>query len=601
MFHQGQQIGTYTLVKKLGAGGFGEVWLAEKRTVSPPEKVAIKLPLNDQISSQAIKDEIFNWSLAGKHKNILPIIECEPFGDQIAIVSEFAADGSLKDLLIRQQILPIEDAVETTIGILNGLAHLHTRRVIHRDLKPENIMLRGKIPLLTDFGISRVMTTGNTTQNLVGTTYYMAPEALDKKRNQQTDIWSVGVILYELLTGKLPFYNEDQRNLMLAIIMKEPTPLPSSIPSALQKIITKSLAKNPTERYKTAAKMCQDLENFLIELASINEFSTIKFKFDDPAQTTRVYEPPENTTANTLTSLRGQLIPYRNGNKWGFCDEHKNIIVKPKYESVTVFHEGLGVVGIKAKFGFIDNTGNEIIPLIYDFICPFQEDLSAVGIDGRYGFIDKTGQEFIPLIYSFVSSFSEGLGSVGFGNKCGYIDKNGREIVPMKYDQVSPFSGGLGSVKLRSKFGFVDKKGREFIPLRYDFVSPFQENLSGVGINGRFGFINKRGEEIIPLKYDFVSPFDNGLAVVKLNGKFGLVDKISQEFTSLDYDFMSAFSNGLGGVGRDGKYGFIDKTGEQVIPLKYDLVSSFSGDLGSVLLNGKYGYIDRNGTEYFED
>ena len=599
MFRENQQIGSYTLIYKLGTGGFGEVWLAENRSTSPPEKVAIKLPRNDQISDQAIKDEIFNWSLAGKHKNILPIIECELFGNQIAIVSEFVSDGSLKDLLIKQEFLAVEEALEITIGILNGLAHLHNKRIIHRDLKPENILLRGKVPLLTDFGISRVMTTGNTTQNVAGTTYYMAPEALDKKRNEQTDIWSVGVIFYELLTGNLPFQNDDHRSLMLEIIMKEPNPLPNSMPAAIQKIIAKALSKSPVERYKTASKMCQDLVNVLSEIGEADNVSTIEF--NDSVETLRVYAPPENTASNTLKSLEGQLIPYRNGNKWGFCDNQKNIIVKPKYDSVTVFHEGLGVVGLMDKFGFIDNTGAEVIPLMYDFISPFQEDLCAVGIDGRFGFIDKTGQEFIPLIYSFVSSFSEGLGGVGFGNKCGFIDKTGREIVPMKYDQVSPFSGGLGSVKLRNKFGFVDKKGREFIPLRYDFVSPFQESLSGVGMKGRFGFINKRGEEIIPLKYDFVSPFDKGLAVVKLNGKFGFIEKISQEFTPLNYDIVSAFTDGLSGVGLDGKYGFIDKTGEQIIPLKYDLVSSFNGDLGGVLLNGKYGYIDKNGTEYFED
>ena len=94
MFQESQQIGVYTLISKLGEGGFGEVWLAENRNHAPSEKVAIKLPRKNQIDLQSVKDEIFNWILSGKHKNILPIIECETLGNQIAIVSEYAPDGS---------------------------------------------------------------------------------------------------------------------------------------------------------------------------------------------------------------------------------------------------------------------------------------------------------------------------------------------------------------------------------------------------------------------------------------------------------------------------------------------------------------------------
>src|SRR5438128_9084945 len=117
MFSEGQQIGNYTLVKFLGKGGFGEVWLAENRGNPSSEKVAIKLPRNGQFNLQALKDEIFHWTLAGKHKNIIPIIECETFGDQIAIVSEFATEGSLRNLLDEQDHLSIDDAIELTLGI----------------------------------------------------------------------------------------------------------------------------------------------------------------------------------------------------------------------------------------------------------------------------------------------------------------------------------------------------------------------------------------------------------------------------------------------------------------------------------------------------
>ena len=255
MFRENQQVGYYTLIRFLGRGGFGEVWLAEKQHTSPPERVAIKLPHGDQLDLQAVKDEIFNWILSGKHKNILPIIECESFGNQIAIVSEYAAGGSLKDLLEREGRLPAAEAARMTAGILEGLAHLHQRKIIHRDLKPENILLQEGIPRLADFGISRMATGSHSSTGIVGTQSYMAPESFDGKRTPQTDIWAVGVILYLLLSGRLPFPQQDITQLLGAIVMQAPPPLPDGIPAALASAAQRALAKDPAERFGSAAEM----------------------------------------------------------------------------------------------------------------------------------------------------------------------------------------------------------------------------------------------------------------------------------------------------------------------------------------------------------
>ncbi|WP_158522936.1 protein kinase domain-containing protein, partial [Neisseria meningitidis] len=150
--------------------------------VMPPERVAIKLPHNEQLDLSAVKEEIFNWILSGKHKNILPIIECETFGNQVAIVSEYAPDSSLRDLLQKRGNLTAAEAALMITGILEGLAHLHGRKIIHRDLKPENILLAGNVPRLTDFGISRAIAEGNSTSVILGTQAYMAPESFDGKR-----------------------------------------------------------------------------------------------------------------------------------------------------------------------------------------------------------------------------------------------------------------------------------------------------------------------------------------------------------------------------------------------------------------------------------
>ena len=205
MFHEGKQIGNYTLIRKLGRGGFGEVWLAERRAKFVTTKVAVKLPLDEQVDHEAIEQEAQLWEQASGHPNVLPIIEADEYDGQIVIVSEYAPDGSLEELLKLHGKLEIKQAVEMTVGILNGLEFLHSRNIIHRDLKPANILLQGTTPRLADFGISRAMRTtmASQSQHISGTFAYMSPEALDGRRSVQTDIWSVGVNLYQFLTGTL--------------------------------------------------------------------------------------------------------------------------------------------------------------------------------------------------------------------------------------------------------------------------------------------------------------------------------------------------------------------------------------------------------------
>lgn len=265
MFHEGRQIGPYKLSRRLGRGGFGEVWLGERHGKFATTQVAVKLPLDEQVDHAAIEHEAQLWAKASGHPNVLPIIEADEYDGQIVIVSEYAPDGSLEDWLKTHGKMSVEKSVETTIQILDGLAFLHSRNIIHRDLKPANILLQGKTPRLADFGISRAMrtTAASQSQNISGTFAYMSPEALDGKRSVQTDIWSVGVNLYQFLTGTLPFPHKEPSALFPAIIMREFVPLPDSVPSELKEIIAKSLAKLPENRYKTVDELRGDLRQFL--------------------------------------------------------------------------------------------------------------------------------------------------------------------------------------------------------------------------------------------------------------------------------------------------------------------------------------------------
>jgi serine/threonine protein kinase len=267
MFRENSQIGPYTLIRKLGRGGFGEVWLAERRAKFVTTKVAVKLPLQEQVDPEAIKQEATLWEQASGHPNVLPIIDADEYDGQIVIVSEYAPDGSLEQQLKEHGPMNVAQALYMTVDILSGLDFLHSRRIIHRDLKPANILLQGETPRLSDFGISRALRTGvsSDSKNVSGTFTYMAPEAFDGKRSVQTDIWSAGVNLYRFLTGKFPYPQKEPTALIAAIMMNEPEPLPADVPREIRQIIAKAMAKKPEERYSSAGEMRDELRKIAIE------------------------------------------------------------------------------------------------------------------------------------------------------------------------------------------------------------------------------------------------------------------------------------------------------------------------------------------------
>ncbi len=255
-------IGPYTLIKLLGRGGFGEVWLGERRSKFVTTKVALKLPLDDQVDHDAIMKEATLWEQASGHPNVLPLLDADEYNGQVVIVSEYAPDGSLEEWLRKQPRPSWKTVAELMRDILSGLAFLHAQGIIHRDLKPANILMQGNTARLADFGISRAIrsTVSSQTANISGTFAYMSPEAFDGKRSEHGDIWSAGIVLYRLLTGSLPFPQKEPSELIAAIMLRDLPEMRLNIPEGLQTVCLKALRKNPSERYPTAITMLRDLE-----------------------------------------------------------------------------------------------------------------------------------------------------------------------------------------------------------------------------------------------------------------------------------------------------------------------------------------------------
>ena len=312
MIKPNDQIGPYTLIRQLGKGGFGVVWLAERRSKLATTQVAVKIILDQEPDLDAIGKESQVWVKAAGHPNVLSIIEANVYDDHVVIVSEYAPDGSLDGWLKNKKDLSLSESINLTIGILSGLEHLHSQRIIHRDLKPANILLNKGVPRLADFGLARVMKSSQNSGSVAGTPAYMAPEAFDGKRFVQSDIWSVGVILYQLVSKQLPYPQTDMTALIGAIITRDPQPLPGKVPISIQKIILKALEKNPAKRFQSAIEMRLELEKIYSELDVVtlkNEAVTMHMsqKAFTPTNLSE-FDLQNNTSRNKLDTNTAKVV-----------------------------------------------------------------------------------------------------------------------------------------------------------------------------------------------------------------------------------------------------------------------------------------------------
>jgi serine/threonine protein kinase len=203
------------------------------------------------------------------HPNIVTIFETEQENGRYFIVMEYLEGDNLRQKMDREDPLPPDEAVRIATQVLDGLAHAHSKGVIHRDIKPENIhILPTGLVKITDFGIARLKYEPNLTMDgqIFGTPSYMSPEQVQGGAiDEHSDLFSVGVILYEMLAGYKPFQGDSVITITYNIVHTEP-PSPPSIPAPLEWVIRKALRKNPAERFHSALEMKQALENALAQM-----------------------------------------------------------------------------------------------------------------------------------------------------------------------------------------------------------------------------------------------------------------------------------------------------------------------------------------------
>ncbi len=312
----GSKIGRYEIRDKIGSGGMGEVYLAKDTELDRLVALKVLRPSiagNEELVRRFVQEA--KAASALNHPNILTVHEIGIFEDTRFIATEFVEGKTLRERLDGDK-LTFRETLEAILQVAAALDAAHNAGIVHRDIKPENIMIRqdGLVKIL-DFGLAKLTqqnadganptdaTQFETTPGMVmGTPSYMSPEqARARPVDARSDIWSTGVVFYEMLAKRLPFPGATLPEVAAAILTKEPEPLDENIPAELQRIIIKSVQKKRDERYQTVKELLIDVGNLKRAL----EFSQeIELSYGD--------EFPNSTNIGALATNAGNLsgIPH---------------------------------------------------------------------------------------------------------------------------------------------------------------------------------------------------------------------------------------------------------------------------------------------------
>ena len=317
-----EKIGKYNIIEELGSGAMGVVYKAEDPVIG--RTVAIKTIRTDYLKGKSGQDEALKRFVreaqsAGNlsHPNIITIHDINEDDGMMYIVMEFIEGSSLEDLISSGRIFSVDETLWIISQVADALDYAHSKGVIHRDIKPANILIDndGK-PRIVDFGIARISTSTLTqADTALGTPYYMAPEQIaGKKIDGRSDLFSLGAVVYEMLTDVKPFAGDNITTIIYKIVNELPPAvrtLNRSLPDGLDYILNKAMAKTPEERYQTGRELVENLPRY-------PEYAGLEAGPSSLDQTTVVPSVPiEPAPSGTRTGNRVVTPPARSGTLTG--------------------------------------------------------------------------------------------------------------------------------------------------------------------------------------------------------------------------------------------------------------------------------------------
>jgi serine/threonine protein kinase len=600
--------GRYETIRELGRGGFGKTYLAEDtyrrgrpkcvvKKLQPPSK----LPSLLEKARKLFEAESVVLSELGNHEQIPSIYAHFEQSGEFYLVQELIDGHDLRQAFTLGDRWDEKNVISLLREILEILEVVHRHGVIHQDIKPENLIRRWKDKKLELIDFGGIKTIRYLTVNaqgdvnftkMVGTPGYMAPEQAKGHPEICSDIFSVGMMAVQALTGYLP--NQLPRHPETKAVEWHDQAIASP---ELAVIIDRMIQPDPSQRYQSVSEILKDLPILENPRAAAIESFNILLQEAKPPSYGVIISPQFDFARNFSESLAAVVV----NQKLGYINKRGLFTIPPEleFDPISIFREGAyqfsdgrARLAIDQRWGYIDTDGRLVIKPQFDSANTFAEGLARVEIDHQYGYIDRNGNFIIrPQFESAAPSFSENMAGVEINHCYGYINKTGKVVIAPQFDTADEFGEGLARVTIKDKYGFIDKTGKVVIPAQFDVAHTFSEGLARVRVDGRYGYIDHSGKIQILPQFDDTFSFTEGLALVRNNDKYGYIDKTGQLVIPLQFDDAYPFSEGLAAVKIGNKWGFIDKNGALVVELQFEDAGSLHGGLAAVKLGGQWGYL----------
>ncbi|MEX1029204.1 MAG: Stk1 family PASTA domain-containing Ser/Thr kinase [Paenibacillaceae bacterium] len=400
----GRELGKrYEVIERVGGGGMAIVYKAHDSLLN--RKVAVKV-----LRQQYTNDDDFirrfrreaQAAASLSHPNIVSIYDVGQDDDVYYIVMEYIEGSTLNDKIKEKAPLQIEEAVHIASQICDALDHAHQNEIIHRDIKPHNILIgkNGRIKV-TDFGIARATASTDITQTgaVLGSVHYFSPEhAKGVVQGAKSDLYSLGIVLYQMLTGKLPFIGDSPISVALKHLqekVEEPRKVNPLIPQSVENIILRAVRKNPEERYASAKQMLEDLDTCLLPDRRVETKALFAATEDQDDERTLII-PAVRHDQRFPNQERNQGMERQNSKRWAEIDDEKpsRAWIKPLIWVVLVIALLLtmwyGVMWLKAKFEVPDVIVPDVVDMTIDdakveltkvnlrYLEPFEYEISDV-------------------------------------------------------------------------------------------------------------------------------------------------------------------------------------------------------------------------------